>query len=415
MNRMAVETVSLVLLVVLIPPGLAQSCINGTQDTHKLCGTGKIQLDVFGQQGPRGPPGPIGPRGYRGDTGPQGVRGPQGVKGDQGQKGSEGDTVLTQEERLKLKTAIKQEVTQELVEEMKQIENFITALNSQLYLREDVHRQLIKNNYSKCQRTKLGILHPAKSCQDIFQTDHTCISGYYLITQGQYPTLTYCEAPRHLCGLRGNWRLVAYINMNEQGAMCPPELQEVRNSATNKRACGRKVDSQCSSIVYNTGTKNYTDVCGIVKGYQFGMMNAFGPEYFYPYGIDGPYVDGISITRGSPRQHLWSYAVRMDENHGEFCPCANIPGLRVSIPSFVDNHYYCESGFVNRTQGKTAWEDPLWDGEGCTIAENQCCDRYGWFHRDTSPTTDNIEVRWCSNHPRTKEDVYTDLVEIWVL
>ena len=402
-------------ILVLLGRGVStQTFINGTNNTQHLCGTGKIQLDVFGQPGPMGPTGNTGPRGYHGYRGPPGVRGEQGVKGDRGEKGSNGDTTLTTEEYTELKDTIKQEVRQELFHETKQIQNSIQALKSQIYLREDAYKALVSNNYAKCQRTTLGILQPAKSCEDIFQADHTCVSGYYLVLQGSSPTLTYCEAPRSLCGLKRNWRRVAYINMDQQGAVCPPQLTQVHNSTTNQRACGRRVDNRCTSITYHTGTKNYTDVCGRVRGYQFGRTNAFGPAYYHAQSIDDLYVDGISITTGSPRRHLWTYAVRDNEATGEFCPCANIPGLLASIPSFVDNHYYCEAGFVNTTSHKTAWEDPLWDGEGCTIAGNKCCERYGWFHRDIPSTADNIEVRWCGNNRRTYEDIYTDLVEIWV-
>ena len=225
---------TLLLLVLLGRGANTQTCINGTDNTQHLCGTGKIQLDVFGQPGPMGPTGNTGPRGYRGYTGPPGVRGEQGVKGDRGEKGSNGDTTLTTEEYAKLKDNIKQEVRNELFQEIQQIESSVSALQSQIYLREDVYKALVDRNYKKCQRTTLGTVQPANSCQDIFQVDQTCISGYYLVLEGCYPTLTYCEAPRSLCGLRRNWRLVAYINMDQQGAICPPSTQ------TNTQHCNQQ-------------------------------------------------------------------------------------------------------------------------------------------------------------------------------
>ena len=91
------------------------------------------------------------------------------------------------------------------------------------------------------------------------------------------------------------------------------------------------------------------------------------------------------------------------------------------MPSFVGNDYYCESGHTGtHSDGHyhtrpTSWTDPLWDGEGCTIPENRCCDRHGWFHKNVSSTTDDVEVKWCSNNLRTDKDVLTDLVDIWVL
>ena len=32
------------------------------------------------------------------------------------------------------------------------------------------------------------------------------------------------------------------------------------------------------------------------------------------YGIDGTYVDGVSITRGYPRQHIWTFMAALQEN-----------------------------------------------------------------------------------------------------
>ena len=49
---------------------------------------------------------------------------------------------------------------------------------------------------------------------------------------------------------------------------------------------------------------------------------------------------------------------------------------------------------------------------GCVADTAHSCDRYGWFHRETEPTQDDIEVRWCGNQERNEEDVYTDLLEI---
>ena len=198
--------------------------------------------------------------------------------------------------------------------------------------------------------------------------------------------------------------------MTEEGASCPPGLVETSNTTLKRRACGRSVDNKCSSVFFPTGETNCTQVCGIVQGYQFGESNAFGPSYHHNIAIDGPYLDGISITAGQPSQHLWSYAARRSETGGIACPCNNRPDYFTHVPDFVGEHDYCESGFLDNTSGQTAWDDPLWDGAGCTVAENQCCEHYGWFHQVIANTTDDIEVRWCSNYERALEVVYTDLV-----
>ena len=133
--------------------------------------------------------------------------------------------------------------------------------------------------------------------------------------------------------------------------------------------------------------------------------------------IDQTYVDGLSITRGSPRQHLWTLAVGRSETLYNIHTCQRDqdPFNFYNVPDFVGDHFYCETGFITTTTGVTAWSDPLWDGAGCVADTAHSCNRYGWFHREIEPTQDCIEVRWCGNGKKSEEDVYTDWLEIWVL
>ena len=227
----------------------------------------------------------------------------------------------------------------------------------------------------------------------------------------------YIEHTNYKCGIiSGNWRRIAYIDTT-QGTTRPPGLREVTNSALNKRACGRSVSTGCSSVTFPSGG-NYTHVCGRARGYQFYSTDAF--RAFSGNGINNAYVDGLSITRGSPRKHIWTYAVGYQEKayagggFGFECPCA-IPTYPSHFKaSFVGADYYCESGFVTYER-RTVWEDPLWDGEGCTQSANTCCQRFGWFHKTVPLTSDNLEVRWCADEGQSNEDFFTDIVEIWIL
>ena len=214
------------------------------------------------------------------------------------------------------------------------------------------------------------------------------------------------------------WRRVALIDMTNPTAKCPSGLHEVSNSTTNQRACGRSVSSGFSSVTFTIEEK-YSHVCGRVQGYQYSSHDAFHPSSGKT--INDTYIDGISITHGSPRRHLWSYAANWYEQWrgatNYICPCArpDPDNPRWHIPDFVGNDYYCESGFATTSQSRIAWEDPLWDGAGCVTPGNTCCQRYGWFHRQVNQTSDSIEVRWCANQLRSNEVVLTHLVEIWVL
>ena len=443
-----------VLLLVLLPCTVTAN--REEEGCSLLSETGRVHLDldVVGVPGPQGPPGAKGEQGMKGTrggpglpgavgdpgqigpSGPQGVQGPrgeqgtpgaigkQGLKGNRGPQGSTGPRgppglpgliTLTEEGFQTIENSILQRMLAHSV--IQNLTNTVESLKAQLHIKDQEIAQLKSKHFTKCALTGLGTTTAAESCDAIFQTDPTCSTGYYLVYAGKEPVLTYCRAPQTLCGVSGRWRRVAHINMSEEGSSCPPGLLETSNTTLNKRACGRRVDYKCSSVLFPVGQTNYTQVCGIVQGYQFGWNNAFGPSYHFRTNIDGPYLDGISITAGQPRQHLWSYAAQVSErpNFKVVCPCNNNPNLTTHVPEFVGQHHYCESGFSVNTHKQTAWGDPLWDGAGCTAAGNQCCERYGWFHRVIPPTTDDIEVRWCSNAVRFREDIYTDLVEIWVL
>ena len=108
------------------------------------------------------------------------------------------------------------------------------------------------------------------------------------------------------------------------------------------------------------------------------------------------YVDGISLTHGSPREHIWSFGASKDISSYSSCPCAG----GKSPPAFVGNYYFCESGSNGDPVNLTlCTSDPLWDGQECVGGEAvACCQATGipWFHKvlNTS-TTDFIELRIC--------------------
>ena len=159
---------------------------------------------------------------------------------------------------------------------------------------------------------------------------------------------------------------------------------------------------------------SYQRVCGRARGYQKGKTDAF----LAGGNIDDSYVDGLSITHGSPRQHIWTYAVGVAEHTGHNpsrCPCAASPGS--APPSFVGSNYYCESG-AEDTKNVSAYylSDPLWDGSGCSSGNN-CCSNVNlpWFQYQLNQmTTDDIEVRICTNERFWDEGVLVDILELYI-
>ena len=219
------------------------------------------------------------------------------------------------------------------------------------------------------------------------------------------------------CGGSSGWRRVAYLNMSDPSQQCPSMWQEI---STPHRVCGRRsTTGGCEGVTYTTGSEQYDQVCGRIIGYQSGNTDSFRG-----FSIDTYYVDGVSVTRGSPRQHIWTFANGLDEQTGHghtccTCPCVTGSTNRIYIPSFVGQNYFCESGLTQwNGSGGILWSngDPLWDGQGCGPTSTCCTfNSPPWFNVQlSSPTTDSIEVRICNTNGHGSNDTPIQLVELYV-
>ena len=213
------------------------------------------------------------------------------------------------------------------------------------------------------------------------------------------------------CG-DGLWYRVAYLNMADSTQQCPSAWREYN---TQFRACGRPVTTVASrpASFYSTN-RQYSKVCGKVIGIQVASPDAF----LRNQGINDGYIDGVSITYGSPRNHVWSYVGAYSEivRAHDTCPCDNSGGT--PPPSFVGTNYYCESGNPNQNwRGQVFPNDKLWDGEQCSH-EGTCCTGTStppWFSVDlNSSTSDDIEVRIIGTESTENEDTPIELLEIYV-
>ena len=150
-------------------------------------------------------------------------------------------------------------------------------------------------------------------------------------------------------------------------------------------------------------------VCGEVGAYQFGTPDAFRPSS----SIDDPYVDGVSITHGSPRQHIWTLAATATETlNATGCPCS---GGTDSRPSFVGNDYFCDSATTTNSGAVFYEHDRLWDASGCSTST--CCSFNNpphFYKQLPQLTDDNIELRICSDQNRDDEDTALYYVDILV-
>ena len=117
------------------------------------------------------------------------------------------------------------------------------------------------------------------------------------------------------CDGKGGWTRVAYLNMTESGATCPPGLSLHRYHKIDYGLCSRPssiLSAGCDSTIFSTLGLKYYKVCGQVRGYQYGSPSAFIP---LDAGIDSHYVEGFSITYGqNPCTHIWTYAGGLRED-----------------------------------------------------------------------------------------------------
>jgi dynein heavy chain len=343
---------------------------------------------IQGIPGPVGGPGLEGPVGPRGHPGPDGVRGPQGragLPGPRGSQGEPGDTVLTKQEFTRVTSNVHTTVLSDLN----------TTLISFI---DDMHNQMNSLSDTVMQKIQSGDEDVLTTVMKKFDSLDDKLTNLKL------------NVANVKCGIYGPWREIASFDTT-RGDSCPSGLKTV--TGTHQRACGNTDSSDCTSLQFPSGG-SYTNVCGRARGYQYyhtdGFRSAPGRS------LDEAYVDGISFTQGSPRRHLWTYAAGENEQDEatDPCPCATTrTDVRAKVPSYVGNHFYCESGFVDKDEKLVAWNDPLWDGFGCSKSRNQCCQRYGWFHRTVSLSSDSIEIRWCDSS--SSEDVLTDQLEVWVM
>lgn len=277
--------------------------------------------------------------------------------------------------------------------------------------------------------------HPARSCLEVaaslLNSGGSVESGLYYLRNGNGPAMQiYCDLTTSFKGNPIGWMKLADVDMTNSSERCPSALTEVTSPApVSRRLCGRSNQFPgCTSVIFPTFGISYSKVCGRVIGYQFSSPNAF-----YQYQLDNSltledyYVDGISITHGNPgnREHIWTFAGARGETetNGHICPCTN---TQASLPSdavptsIIGTNYFCETGApfspVSYVFGTFYDRDALWDGRECGSAST-CCgfNDPPWFCVDlpSGRTSDDIELRVCSNEADSNEDTPLEAVEIY--
>ncbi len=293
-------------------------------------------------------------------------------------------------------------------------------------LREDLDiltQSVFEIGFNLQEFINLGMVekYPAQSCSHLCYAKPGMPSGYYYISpgKGKSPYRMFCnmEMQGSPFGSTQGWMKVADFDMRRPQDACPKGFRFVHWQG--QRVCAKTVRGGCQSVTFPLYGFPYGRLCGRGGAFQVGTNNAFHRFNCEHCSINDPYVDGISITHGSPRRHIWSLATSwtgyLKKGYTAVCPCA--AGKGTPPPAFVGDNYFCEVGQYWSSRKKIDAADPLWDGEGCGRDEERCCEAPGlpWFCTDIPGGSHyDIEVRVCADQATTDEDLLWQSLEMYI-
>lgn len=216
-----------------------------------------------------------------------------------------------------------------------------------------------------------------------------------------------------------DWKRVVYIDMTNPNHSCPANSGWQEVTLNEKRLCQRTDPSanKCGKATFDVDDiiGAYTKVCGRVIGYKRGATEGFGEGRTAATPLEEDYVDGVSITHGNPKHHIWTFAAgRASHNQQDndfVCPCDS-SGTPLDL-DYIGNRYFCESGGRD-LENELLADNALWDGDGCD-SNSTCCsfnDPPYFMVTLDDPTCDSIDVRMCASHD--DEGTPIELIELYV-
>ena len=238
------------------------------------------------------------------------------------------------------------------------------------------------------------------SCADIIEQNVSSISGYYFVRShsGQLVSV-YCDMKRSCDGIIGGWMRVAKLDVQN----CPLELEQKvftndiikEFDNINISTCVVQDNSEgCTSVFYSSHDIPYSRVCGNIRAYQVGTLDGFRTtNESDDVGLDGNYLDGISITISG--NHVWSFVAG-----GTFSDNS------ITKPNFVGNDWTSDE--VRSCPMRSLCKPLLWESQqfGKNISH--------WFKELLQPSVTDIELRICRDEHRRFEDLAITTLEMYV-
>ena len=257
---------------------------------------------------------------------------------------------------------------------------------------------------------------PASSCAKIYESNETAQNGDYFVPDKNTTVFCRFDLATVATPKTNGWQLLTYLDMNDPDTNCPSEFRF--DVVRGIRHCRKDFDGDgCGSILY-PHNRPIRRLYGRVHGIHSGTLDIEDAQF--SRGIDGTYIDGISLTYGQlPRRHIWSFISFLSAVFPN-CPCST--NAERTTPSYIGENYFCESG-TSATMvdpAVTFVDDPVWDGQNCEITQDPGCCTRGyrgngeWFYREFEvPFVDDVELRICTDELRSDEDIALRFAEIY--
>ena len=251
-------------------------------------------------------------------------------------------------------------------------------------------------------------LHTFDSCEAVSNFSIQLPSGMYNLRAGNSSIIEYCSnIIAFSChGIPGRWKRIAYLSNASSPVECPMGF-ELINDPNVPALCKRNpTGAICSSITYSTYGNSYSQVCGTIHGSYFGDPDGFDSHSTIRSAttlLNGNYVDGISMTHGSMNEHhIWTLSaiVNFATNPTDIClVCGD------NKPSYVGMDYSCN--VVDQCKDNCSPRQ-IW-GSG------QCIGNNTFYKNLMQPTSDDIEMRVCTDQAEDDEDIFLSFVELYVM
>ena len=254
--------------------------------------------------------------------------------------------------------------------------DFFTS-NENLFslVRECISRGQSTDN---CVRLSLALygtneLIPAPSCRELYRFQPNNSDFYWVTDLNGTSVRVYCEMSKSCGNVTGGLTRLAVINDETRSTYCV----ESQGFMVDRDGCVRvSPNPGCSNFTLPVVKVPHSHICGMMDGSSFATVDGFvgSSRHSANITVNDNYVDGVSLTTGSPRQitHIWTFS-------------AQSVNCSIGVPEFVGQYHSC-----------------IRDASFCQINRESCVSMFERVFQNM--LSQEVEVRLCQDESRDVGD-----------